>query len=69
MKLTTIFNAYKKAMLYKDAIELHRDRGRFGIAVGVDQDALDWQRIDRQARAFEKRLRSNINGVESEARQ
>lgn len=66
MRITTIFNAYKKSTQYKDAIELHRERGRFGIAVGTDQDAIDWQRLDRQSRAFELRLRREMWRVDIE---
>jgi hypothetical protein len=65
MRLTTIFEAYRQAELMKGVTERNRSRRNFGIAVDTDENALYWQRLDRQSRTFERRLRDDMDGIES----
>lgn len=55
MKVATLFSAYQRVESRKD--NLARRRGQlFGIAVGEDELAREWQRWDRLTRRIEARI-------------
>lgn len=56
MKSETIFNAYARVRDRMESVEHTRSRRRNGIAVDTDQDALRWQRLDRQRLRFASEL-------------
>lgn len=68
MKLTTILDAYRKAEIYKRAAAIRRPRESFGIAVDTDEDALYWQKLDRQSQAFGRQLRAKLTEIDDRVR-
>lgn len=62
MNLDTItwFDLYQRAEHKKHFAEQKRAEGVFGIAIEKDIFAKIWQRVDRQSRKFEGRLRASL---------
>jgi len=62
MNPTTIFNAYVKANFWENHWRECRGSS-FGIAVDKDEYALKFQKANRQAYFFEKRIRDMLSGL------
>ncbi len=62
MKPTTIFQAYIKANFWENHWRECRGSS-FGIAVNKDEYALKFQKANRQAYFFEKRIRDLLSGL------
>ncbi len=66
MKPTTIFQAYIKANFLENHWRECRGSS-FGIAVEKDEYALKFQKANRQAYFFEKRIRGLLSGLTQRA--